>query len=441
MSSRGLLSQKLGIPYDPVESNAELSRYELLVIGKTALTTNAAAPDLRRVRDGLKVLVFEQSAAALEKRLGFRVVEYGLRQVFPRLAAHPLLDEISAAQWRDWRGDATLLPSRLRYTLRPRYGPTVEYCGLPVSQAWRCGNRGNVASVLLEKPARGDFLPLLDGGFAQQYSPLLEYHEGRGMVLFCQLDVTARSETEPVAELLTRRLVRYASSWKPAVRRTAVYAGEANGLKYLEASGVPVIPFAGLPPATNQLLIAGPGSMPSLAAEKKKLHEWLRAGGIMLALALDQEHADALLPLPVRLRPAEHIAASFEPFEAASTFAGIAPSELHNRDPRQLPLLNASPGVEILAQGVLGRAEGWPVVFCQLAPWQFDGQQANLKRTRRHTAVLLARLLGNLGVRADTPLLERFSQPVNNAGEKRWLDGLYLDPPGEWDNPYRFFRW
>jgi hypothetical protein len=25
--------------------------------------------------------------------------------------------------------------------------------------------------------------------------------------------------------------------------------------------------------------------------------------------------------------------------------------------------------------------------------------------------------------------------------EKRWLDGLYLDPPEEWDDPYRFFRW
>jgi hypothetical protein len=25
--------------------------------------------------------------------------------------------------------------------------------------------------------------------------------------------------------------------------------------------------------------------------------------------------------------------------------------------------------------------------------------------------------------------------------EKRWLEGLYLDTPEEWDDPYRFFRW
>ena len=27
------------------------------------------------------------------------------------------------------------------------------------------------------------------------------------------------------------------------------------------------------------------------------------------------------------------------------------------------------------------------------------------------------------------------------AGERRWLKGLYLDEPVEWDYPYRFFRW
>jgi hypothetical protein len=26
-------------------------------------------------------------------------------------------------------------------------------------------------------------------------------------------------------------------------------------------------------------------------------------------------------------------------------------------------------------------------------------------------------------------------------GLRRWLDGLYLDVPAEWDDRYRFFRW
>ena len=68
--------------------------------------------------------------------------------------------------------------------------PTVEWCGMRVKRGWRCGNRGNVASALIEKPASGDFLPVLDGGYALQYASLMEYREGTGMVLFCQTDVT-----------------------------------------------------------------------------------------------------------------------------------------------------------------------------------------------------------------------------------------------------------
>ena len=74
-----------------------------------------------------------------------------------------------------------------------------------------------------------------------------------------------------------------------------------------------------------------------------------------------------------------------------------------------------------------------------------------MKRTCRRTAFLVTRLLANLGAAGpmttsgrspSTPLLDRFHRPVaaGNA-EKRWLDGLYLDPPEEMDDPYRFFRW
>ena len=122
--------------------------------------------------------------------------------------------------------------------LRPRYGPTVQWCGIDVPRAWRCGCRGNVASVLIEKPARGDFLPILDGGYGLQYSPLLEYREGKGMVLFCQMDVTGRTEGDPAADALTRNLLRYVSAWKPPPRRKALYVGDPAGKKHLEAAGL-----------------------------------------------------------------------------------------------------------------------------------------------------------------------------------------------------------
>jgi hypothetical protein len=88
------------------------------------------------------------------------------------------------------------------------------------------------------------------------------------------------------------------------------------------------------------------------------------------------------------------------------------------------------------------QAEDANVVLCQLAPWRFDysGEKMSIKRTFRRVCCLLTRLLANMGAAGQTLLLSRFAGPVG-AGEKRWLDGFYLDVPEEWDDPYRFFRW
>src|SRR5260221_63688 len=81
--------------------------------------------------------------------------------------------------------------------------------------------------------------------------------------------------------------------------------------------------------------------------------------------------------------------------------------------------------------------------LCQPVTWQLDPtRQSNLKRTYRRTAFLVTRLLASLGVSGSTPVLARFTKPVEETkSEKRWLGGLYLDQPEEWDDPYRFFRW
>src|SRR5207248_2976045 len=81
----------LNVRVERVDAAADLSPYDVLIVGKEALTADGPGPDVGRVRDGLKVLVFEQSAKVLEERFGFRVAEYGLRQVFPRVPDHPLL--------------------------------------------------------------------------------------------------------------------------------------------------------------------------------------------------------------------------------------------------------------------------------------------------------------------------------------------------------------
>lgn len=358
----------IGVEYQSVESDADLSGFEVLILGKGALTVDGPGPELSRVRDGLKVLVFEQTGEALEKRLGFRVQEYGLRQVFPRVAGHPALAGLEVEHLRDWRGEATILPPRLDYQISNQYGgPAVRWCGLEVPRLWRCGNRGNVASVLIEKPACGDFLPLLDGGFSLQYSPLMEYREGRGLVLFCQMDVTGRTASDPAASRLVRNLLSYLASWQPAPRRQALYVGEADGRNHLESAGVSLGTYAGGPLSLDQVLVVGRGGGKALAEHAPAVAQWLQAGGHLLALELDEQEANAFLPFQVRTAQREHIATYFEPFGRGSLLAGVGPADVHNRDPRELPLLIG--GATVIGDGVLAQAENANVVFCQLVPY------------------------------------------------------------------------
>jgi beta-galactosidase len=433
---------RLGVHGTAVGPGADLSGYDLLVVGKAALAVDGPGPDLARVRAGLRVVVFEQGSAVLERRLGMRIAEYGLRQLFARVPGHPLLAGLADDQLHDWRGEATLLPARMAYTLNNRFNgaPSVLWCGLEVTRLWRCGCRGNLASVLIEKPACGDFTAVLDGGYSLQYSPLLEYREGAGMVVFCQLDVTGRSEDDPAAALLTRNLIAYALAWKPAPRRRAVYAGDQEGARHLAAAGIAVDAYQGGVPAADQVLVLGPGGAKALGADAPAVKGWLAAGGRMLGIGLDEAEANALLPAPVAMKRAEHIAAFFPAPAYGSPLAGVGPADVHNRDPRELPLVTG--GALALGDGVIASLAGGNVVLCQLAPWSFDyHKQYNLKRTYRRSAVLLSRLLANLGVAGATPLLARFSAPPGEAGDKRWLSGLYLDAPEEMDDPYRFFGW
>ena len=204
--------------------------------------------------------------------------------------------------------------------------------------------------------------------------------------------------------------------------------------------GVPVRSYDGAPLSNDEVMVLGPGAGRAFAKEAVALADFLKSGGNLLAIGLDQDDVTALLPFKVTVRKAEHIASFFEPFAASSLLAGIGPADVHNRDPRELPLVTS--GAEVVGDGVLAKVENASVVFLQMAPWHAGSQQPNLRRTFRRAAVLLNRLLANMGAAGPTPLLERFEHPVDiTKAEKRWLSGLYLDQPEEWDDPYRFFRW
>ncbi|MHC4439828.1 MAG: FAD-binding oxidoreductase, partial [Planctomycetota bacterium] len=176
----------------------------------------------------------------------------------------------------------------------------------------------------------------------------------------------------------------------------------------------------------------------TVVAYKDSVTAAIKTGVHLLAVGLTQEDADALL-LKVTMNPAEHINAYFDPPGVNSLLTGVGPADVHNRDPRIIPLVSG--GAKVEGNGVLAVARD-NVVFCQLVPWQFEYQNNfGLKRTFRRTSFLVTRLLGNLGASSETPLLRRLSSPVEKDESGRWLQGFYLDEPEEWDDPYRFFRW
>ena len=411
----GKLLTAMGVAFRTVKADGNLKSFDTLIVGKAALTAKSPAPDINGVRDGLKVLVFEQTSEALEQRLGFRVQEYGLRNVFRRVPDHPVLKGLDAGHLRDWRGSATLLPPRLKYRQRPAHGPTISWCGIPVTRLWRCGNRGNVASVLIEKPARGDFLPIVDGGYGLEYSPLLACREGKGVVVFCQMDVTGRTRSDPSARRLVANLLTWLDQWKPGPRRQALYAGDIAGRAHLTKAGFRPVAFAANALKGGQVLIAAPGAGKTLAPHKAAIARWLDQDGCVLAVALGGAEARTFLPVTVATKRAEHLATFFAPPGAASPLAAIGSADVHNRHPSRIDLV--SEGATPVGNGVLATAAGGKIVFCQLAPWQYDHENHYYtRRTFRRTACLLARLLGNLGVRGETPLLARFSSPLGAGG-------------------------
>jgi len=433
------LLTNLGIAFEKVEANAGLAGYDLVIVGRNALTPYGPGPDVSRVSQGLKVVVFEQSRDTLEKRLGFRTQEYVLRRVFARVPDHPVLAGLASENLHDWQGAGTILPAFIPRTfINPRSYLRLDWAGYSVRHPWRAGCQGSVASLLMEKPACGNFLSIVDGGFGLQYAPLMECRDGRGMILFCQMDVTARTENDPAAERLVSNILSYASSYKPQAARQALYVGDPAGKKHLESAGLTVSDYNGGALKADQVLIVAPGGDKVLAPQAQAVDAWLKAGGRLLAFGLDQDEANSFLPFKVTMNKAEHIGCVFAAPGLDSAFAGVSPANVYSRDPRELPLITE--GAEILGDGIIAKARDANVVFCQLLPWTFDykaqnGQAwmfnhraHNIKPTFRNASILVSRLLANMGVASSTPMAKRIHEPalegmgVGDLAEALWLE-------------------
>ena len=428
------LFDRLRVPYVRFDGGREPGTNEVVVIGREALD-GSAVPWLAKLSEGLRVLVFEQRAAVLEGGLGFRVAERGARALFPR-ATHPATRGFGAESLRDWTGAATLLPPHLLgLPDAETHDPKWRWCGFENTRVWRCGSRGNVASVLIEKPARGDWRALVDGEFDLQYAALLEnVVAGRGRVIFCQLDVTGRTEPDPVADRLVVNLLGYLGQAGPEGARMAACFGSEACAALVRDLDVNTVPGAGdetVP--SDTLVVAGPGALlPRGYAQR------VEQGMNVLCLGLAGDELKKWCP--VRVETVRTNACFTRIEELPPELDGLCNADWawHGRmsfDALVVPeseKKSSSPALRVIRHGK-GR-----VVLWQVPPWAIDEKaKPYLRTSKRHANAMAARLIANLGAGFGLRVWNRFLI----AEENEWLKSYYLDVPEAGDDPYRYYRW
>jgi hypothetical protein len=419
-TAKAMLSA-MGVPFtDAATDGIAWPTDRLLVLGRRALAKPLPDPIVNAARSG-PTLVLEQDTATLRK-LGFRVQEHGLRNLF---ALDPAFDPIDLA---DWRGRSTLLPETLDEDRDKADFPRWDWDGHKNTRVWRAGNRGVVAGVLPEKPAIGDFSPLVHGGFDLQYAPVLEYTGFGHRIVFSQLDICGRTERSPEAEEALAALIRIASGPISGFSRRKVKVLEGGAGKAAVVLDALRFPFEKIASASDakpgDILVVGPG------AKGAALEDIVRGGVNVLALGLGANEANAILPgLGAKACGRHEYPAPADDLLREPVFRGVSNADLQWLYPSQMEGL-ARFGDDMLAARRIGNGH---IVLSSIVPWAHDEKEIALRHHRRRAFALVTRLLCNLGTVPDDGFLDRAGgvEPVS----------LYADRSLADDDPYRYYRW
>jgi len=297
----------------------------VLVMGRGSLQGRKELPfTARDVESGLRVVVFEQHCAELDK-IGFRHEDRSPRQVFIRRAEHPLAEQLTNEALRDWQGHATLISE----------GPQGDRLAVS-TRSFRTSNRGSVASDVIETPHFGPFLPVLDCEFDLSYTPLMTWRHGQGEVIFCQLDLVGRVGREPAAGIVAANLIKYLRApLEKRAEKTAVCL-DAAAARAVESLGFAAAETSGKLVPEKQVLVITGDQAPLLAARRSEVSSFLKAGGEMLALyAGEPLLADPLFAGRVQAEPVR-VNTNLIATQAHPLLRGVGPQNLHWRVPVDL---------------------------------------------------------------------------------------------------------
>lgn len=402
----------LGVKVVPLNKGDKAEGYDLLIVGREAIVQNDDLPYTQDdVRRGLKVLVLEQ-LPGVWRGLGFRGNEAMPRRVFPSGADCPVMKGLGLSDLTDWRGSPDLLPEGVNQVSETKH-------------ASKWVNTHGIASSIPQIPRAAGFTPLLSAEFDLDYSPLLEWRFGKGLVLFSALDFTGRVGVDPAATTLARNVLTYLDSIAPEMTRRVVCTGDQDAIDLLRRLGVDASPADKLDdPSGTLLVVAGAGPA------QQDIEKFAAAGGRVFFLPQTPESLAAygLKTQNISLRKV--------PVEDDPSFHNIGPSLLRWRDALNLDAFQPEGqplGTTVLAGGIAAtRAVGkGTLLFCQVSPALLSAKYAGDKDRTEAIGLsvirleqLLARLLGNLGAESSEKTASRVSTCIDSGSQfivlKNW---------------------
>jgi prepilin-type processing-associated H-X9-DG protein len=190
----------LGLPYTNVPDMQAISRekFDVLIIGKNSLPVVYDVPGLEP-REQDKVLLkglrkIEDFASG-----GGRVILLEQENISPSFLSMNLKPKESVT-------------ATMTFSIAPNH-PAVKDLQSEDLKFWR-GDHIVTQKPLL-KPDCGSFTVLVESGTGAglTVTPLIEIKKGKGIVLFCQLDLEAKCGKEPAADILAHNLVAYATQY------------------------------------------------------------------------------------------------------------------------------------------------------------------------------------------------------------------------------------
>jgi beta-galactosidase len=411
----------LGVTVQPMDEKATAAPAagSLVIVGRRALSDMHTIPfDVDAfVKGGGRLLIMEQDRLWMRQGLGLRTAEPLMRQVFRIDPLHPVAAGLDDVDLGNWAGVSKLMPESIPFGGYDQ-GPAPAY-------GWHWGNRGAVTSAAVEKPHRTSWRPLLECGFDLAYTPLMEMDYGRGRVTLCTLDLEDHAGVDAAARRLAVNVLNYVATAPLAPKAEKVlYVGDAAGAALLDMMGVEYedlhFKSGGTIDPASKLVILGRGATAELdAAMFGDAQRVVGKGGKVL-----------VLPRKESARGTSGVV--FANFEKRADFAGslkrpawleargLSPSDLRWRAPHEAWLLKDTLGLEIGADGLLGRLmfgtgeEGGRFIFCQIDPTALPADEKTYFRyTRWRETRALAQVLANLGAtfKQDHRQIELFQQP------------------------------